>query len=1162
MSIMPPTARSLTLSSQSIPMAGWVDAKLKDLKLSGEFVLKPTDRFSVVEGAAGASGGADSQKKVKEKKMQQPKAKEVPTGKPKGAKNEAGAPPASAAAAAAGEPKSFDRRDRLLGWEAKAQQRWKENKTFEARAEPGKPKYLVTFPYPYMNGKLHLGHAYSLTKAEFMVQYQRIKGVNALWPFGFHCTGMPIQAAANRLRAEIDEFGCPPQFPAEAETPAPAPKEESAPSGEKKGKGKKTKLVAKTGNKRQWDILKMMVPEDEIASFVDPLKWLNHFPPLGKMDLENFGAGVDWRRSFVTTAVNPFYDSFIRWQFNVLKSEEKVKFGKRANIFSPLDGQVCADHDRASGEGVGPQDYTIIKLRVLELSGKLSALEGRNVFLAPATLRPETMYGQTNCFVLPEGEYGAYSVLGGDVLIMSARSARGLAHQGFAPGDWGKVECVLPKIKGWDLLGLPLSAPNAQFERVYTLPLLTISMAKGTGVVTSVPSDAPDDYVALLELANKPLYREKFNLTDDMVVPFEPVPIIEVPGYGDLCAKKVSEDLKIASTKDAEKLKQAKELVYTKGFYEGVLLVGPHKGKRVCDAKPIIRQEMIDASEAIPYLEPESTVMSRSGEECVVAFTDQWYLPYGEESWEGAVSAHVNSPSFSAYTQPALDRFNQTLGWLKEWACTRLFGLGTQLPWDEQWVIESLSDSTIYMAYYTIAHLLHGEDNLDGVSKPNPSGLKPESFTDEVWDYIFLRGGRPASCTIPGDLLDQLRGEFEYWYPMDLRCSAKDLIPNHLTMSLYNHAAVWKDRPDLWPRSFWVNGHVLVNGEKMSKSQGNFLMMDETVRRYSADATRLALANAGDTLEDANFEEKLADVSIILLTKEADWMLSMKDAFEKGELRAGPVDEAFMDRAFENEMRRVVKKAGAAYDAMLWRDGLQAGLYEMQNLRDTYREWSGKTGVLMHGKLIMRFMERQLVLLAPICPHFCENMWCEVLNRPGSIMRSSWPEDEEVDVVLSDTYQFISKSIRSFRIIQGKLKSGSKKNGVIFVSVEYEQWKKDVLIFMQGLVASGNGAFSKDWLKSLTGLAQEKQFTKKEQQGMMQFASFMKNKFEEVGLSALDTVLPIDQVAVLKENIDYVRIALEMDSIEVHELGASDAPECPAKQAQAACPGQPILHII
>ncbi len=42
----------------------------------------------------------------------------------------------------------------------------------------------------------------------------------------------------------------------------------------------------------------------------------------------------------------------------------------RNTIYSPLDGQPCADHDRATGEGVGPQDYTLIKLEVKELTGE------------------------------------------------------------------------------------------------------------------------------------------------------------------------------------------------------------------------------------------------------------------------------------------------------------------------------------------------------------------------------------------------------------------------------------------------------------------------------------------------------------------------------------------------------------------------------------------------------------------------------------------------------------------------------------------------------------------------------------------------------------------------------------------------------------------------
>ena len=115
------------------------------------------------------------------------------------------------------------------------------------------------------------------------------------------------------------------------------------------------------------------------------------------------GLHVDWRRTFITTDVNPYYDAFVRWQFVRLKEREKVKFGKRYTVFSPRDGQPCMDHDRSSGEGVGPQEYTLVKMAVREpYPEALKAVSGSKVYLVAATLRPETMYGQTNCWVQPE----------------------------------------------------------------------------------------------------------------------------------------------------------------------------------------------------------------------------------------------------------------------------------------------------------------------------------------------------------------------------------------------------------------------------------------------------------------------------------------------------------------------------------------------------------------------------------------------------------------------------------------------------------------------------------------------------------------------------------------------------------------------------------------
>jgi len=70
-----------------------------------------------------------------------------------------------------------------------------------------------------------------------------------------------------------------------------------------------------------------------------------------------------------------------------------------------------------------------------------------------------------------------------------------------------------------------------------------------------------------------------------------------------------------------------------KGFYEGILKganVGKYDGFKVLNAKPLIRQEMMENNQAAIYYEPEGKVVSRSGDECIVALCDQWYLNYSD----------------------------------------------------------------------------------------------------------------------------------------------------------------------------------------------------------------------------------------------------------------------------------------------------------------------------------------------------------------------------------------------------------------------------------------------------------------------------------------------------------------------------------------------------
>ena len=849
-----------------------------------------------------------------------------------------------------------------------------------------------------MNGTLHAGHSFTISKAEFMAGVERMRGRKVLFPVGFHCTGMPIKACADKLIEEVKMFGTEfenYQHDAAAEA---APKPDEAQTAKKedvtKFSTKKSKAAAKNVKKKyQFQIMQSLgIPRQEIHRFADPQHWLEFFPPLCRRDLTGMGARIDWRRSFVTTDANPYYDTFVRWQMNRLKELDKIKFGKRYTIYSIKDGQPCMDHDRSQGEGVNPQEYTALKLKVLEwapeatkiLAGKIAG--DAQVFLIPATLRPETMYGQTCCFVGPKISYGLYQVAANVYYVVTHRAARNMAYQGIF-AKHGEIKKAA-ELHGSDMVGSLVHAPlSCHNEGVRVLPMETVLPTKGTGVVTSVPSDSPEDYATVTELAKKSEY---YGIRKEWTE-LEIFPIIETPSYGDLCAPFLVKKLKINSPKDIKQLGEAKELAYREGFYQGILKVGDFKGQKVEDAKPKVRQQLIDSGEAFAYSEPEALVVSRSSDDCIVALMDQWYLDYGESSWRDTALEFVentDSKGLNTYVGEVQHQFKAVLMWLNQWACARTYGLGSKLPWDSQFLVESLSDSTIYMAYYTVAHYLHKD--IFGREK-GIGNIASEQMTDEAWDYVFCRREIDedvlSTSKIPKTTLESMRREFEYWYPLDLRVSGKDLVPNHLTFFVYIHLALFPR--EYWPKSIRANGHLTLNGEKMSKSTGNFMTLHEMLTKYGADATRIALADAGDSVTDANFEEDVADNSILRLFTLKQWIVEeLKDG---DNMRTGDLN-SFQDALFDNEMNSTAAEALKHYDETNFKLALKSGFYDFLSARDFYREACNASGIRMHKDLVFKYIELQALLLAVIAPHWAEYIWVEILKKDDSIHNALLPK--------------------------------------------------------------------------------------------------------------------------------------------------------------------------
>ena len=195
---------------------------------------------------------------------------------------------------------------------------------------------------------------------------------------------------------------------------------------------------------------------------------------------------------------------------------------------------------------------------------------------------------------------------------------------------------------------------------------------------------------------------------------------------------------------------------------------------------------------------------------------------------------------------------------------------------------------------------------------------------------------------------------------------------------------------------------------------------------------RLCLADSGDTIEDANFVESTADAGILRLYSLIEWV--KETVASRDQLRTGPAN-TFNDRAFLSEMNAKIAETRAHFERMQYKEALKTGFYEMQALRDKYREVESRG---MHRDVIMRFIETQTLLLSPFCPHVCEYIWEHIGNvskretsssfhssyktymlsflQTTSIMHAKWPVAGPVDSKLVKASQYLTDAAHEFRL--------------------------------------------------------------------------------------------------------------------------------------------------
>ena len=835
-----------------------------------------------------------------------------------------------------------------LNWshlQHKWQQKWAEAEIGKATVHKNKDKFMMIFAYPGISGFLHVGHMRGFSYTDAICRYERLQGKEVLFPVGTHASGNQALAFAKKVLNKDPEW---------------------------------IEYLQRNG-----------CSEKKISELTDAQKVVEYFNSMYVNEYwKKFGFLCDWDR--FTCTIYPDYEKFIQWQFKKLQQKNLLVQKPYFATACPHCGPVAVDPsetDISKGGNAEKVEYTLLKFKI------------GDEYLVAATLRPETVFGQTNLWVNPNSKHVKVEV-NGENWILSEDAAEKLKYQ--------KDEVLLKEdidIKKY--LGRKVLAPGADRE-IIVLPASFCDPKIGTGIVTSVPSDAPYDYVALKYLQDNMHEVHKYNLPMEEVQDIDLIPIIATEGYGEFPAKEIVEKLGITSLDDP-RLEEATQEIYKAGHHKGVMAAssGKYAGKKVEEAKELMKAELLQQGKADVFHDLSEEVLCRCGQRVTIKrIDDQWFIKYSDA--ELTERSKEQAKEMNIYPQEYQENLPAVLDWFADRACARLGNwLGSKLPFDAKWTIEPISDSTLYPAYYIVSKFMKN------------GTVKADDLTEPFFDYVFLG----KSSGKENKTWKEIRQEFDYFYPLDLNLGGKEHKTVHFPVFIMNHVAILPE--EKWPRGIMVNWWVTGKGSKISKSKGGAEPIPDAIEKYGVDAMRLYYAHISSPHTDIVWEEEV--------------VLHYKNALERiyslvESLRELNGKKKMIDAWLESRVHQHLKNIHHAMQRYELRE-LASECYFA--LHDDIRWYVRRGGE--NKRLITEVISIWCTLMNPLTPHLSE----ELNASTELVSTSSWPTAQEgkINLKAEAAEELVQATMGSIRNVVKLSKLEKPQKCTLFIS---EQWKYEL----------------------------------------------------------------------------------------------------------------------